>query len=176
MPDEIKNLWPTDFRVNVQTPFAILSVQANLLGKMTHGVLTGSVETEKGDGGVQHRLIVMAPAFNSYRINLLTATHGKDLPFPVRIIADALATKVERRGNESFIEKAIGVKSYETVYPTAADDDEMQRLVGIALRSDQVKAIILSLIARSNEANLQDEIAESPQSNPNSPPPSEPSA
>jgi len=46
MPDTIPNLWPEQFKVDVQTPYTILRVQANLLDKVTRGILVGEVETE----------------------------------------------------------------------------------------------------------------------------------
>ena len=38
MIDSIPNLWPAEFKIDVQTPYTILNVQANLLGKVTRGI------------------------------------------------------------------------------------------------------------------------------------------
>lgn len=137
MPDTIPNLWPEEFNVDVQTPYAILRVQAELLGKMTRGILEGAVETEATNKIVQHRLVVIAPACNGYRHTLVVAIHQLDLPYPVQVQAGSLA----------FSNANDGLS-----YPSASSDAELQNFLGEVLRSDEVKAVILSLIARSKEA------------------------
>jgi hypothetical protein len=134
---EIPNLWPGAFNVNVQTPYAILRIQANLLSQMTKAILVGEVETETGERMTQHRLVVVAPACNGYRHTLITVIHSTDLPYPAEVQAAPLVG-VNERG-------AI-------VYPSASTDDEMRMLLAKALQSDETKALILSLIAKSNEA------------------------
>src|SRR5438874_364554 len=96
MPDTIPNLWPEQFKVDVQTPYTILRVQAGLLSKVTRGILEGDVETEASDEKVQHRLVVIAPAYNRYRHTLVVALHDPDLPYPAEVRAEALAKKVKR--------------------------------------------------------------------------------
>lgn len=135
MVDSIPNLWPPEFKIDVQTPYAILQVQANLLGKVTRGILVGTVETEISEERVQHRLVVIAPAHNGYRHTLIAVWHDPDLPYPVYVEAGGL---VDGFGQ----------------YPTASSDDQLQSLVKKALQSDATKAVILSLIAKSNEGKL----------------------
>jgi hypothetical protein len=147
MPETIPNLWPEDLNVDVQTPHAILQVQANLLGKVTRGILQGSVETESTKDEVQHRLVVVAPAYNGYRHTLLVAIHHPDLPYPTEIRAESL-------------------QSFAGEFPTAESDTAMVILVARALGSSETRAIILSLIAMSNEA--QPAGADAPRSNPES--------
>lgn len=147
MSSTIPNLWPEQFNVEVQTPYTILKVQAGLLGKVTRGILEGVVETETAKETVQHRLVVIAPAVDSYRHTLIVAKHKIRLPYPSEVVAEALGKSVEHklpgRPNSGF---------YTMVYPEAYDDEQMLQLVQKALRSSQTTAIILSLIARSNEA------------------------
>lgn len=38
-PDTIPGLWPEEFKVDVQTPCAILNVQAGQSGRVTKGIL-----------------------------------------------------------------------------------------------------------------------------------------
>jgi hypothetical protein len=150
MPDTIPNLWPKEIKVDVQTPLAILRVQAELLSKVTRGILEGDVETESSKEKMQHRLVVIAPAYNGYRHTLVTVVYNSDLPYPAEVRAAALAEKVAR---PSVIDLSSLGSNYNTVYPTANSDEQMQALVKRALHSDQTLATILSLIAKSNEAN-----------------------
>jgi hypothetical protein len=80
MLDTIPNLWPEQFKIDVQTPYTILRVQAELLSKVTRGILQGDVETESSKEKVQNRLVVIAPAYNGYRHTLVVALHHPDLP------------------------------------------------------------------------------------------------
>jgi hypothetical protein len=86
MPNSIPNLWPEQFNVDVQTPYAILQVQANLLSKVTRGILEGVVETETSKEKMQHRLVVIAPAYNAYRHTLLVAIHNLHMPYPAECV------------------------------------------------------------------------------------------
>jgi hypothetical protein len=150
MIESIPNLWPEEFKIDVQTPYTILRVQANLLSKVTRGILEGTVETEMSKEMVQHRLVVVAPAYNGYRHTLVVALHNPDLPYPAEVRAKVLGKQVKR---ESVISNPF-LDTYHTVYPSASSDDQMQDLVKRALQSDESKAAILSLIAKSNEARL----------------------
>lgn len=136
MSGTIPNLWP-EFNVDVLTPVAILRTQAELLSKNTRGILVGEVETEEAEGRVQHRLVVVAPAYNSYRHTLLTVSHDDALPYPVLVKALSLLVRTDFDEGE--------------VYPEAADDEELIKLVGRALRSDDTRSTIISLIAKSND-------------------------
>jgi hypothetical protein len=140
MPDVIPNLWPKEFKVDVQTPYAILRVQAELLSKVTRGILYGEVETEAAKHQVQHRLVVVAPAYNSYRHTLIVVLHNPHLPYPAEVRAESLEMP-DKRG-----------EPYGPVYPSANSDTELQQLVERALHSGPTRAAILSLIAKSNEA------------------------
>jgi hypothetical protein len=149
MSTSIPNLWPEEFKFDVQTPYTILRVQANLLSKVTRGVLVGDVETEASEERVQHRLVVIAPAYNGYRHTLVVALHNPDLPYPAEVRAEALAEK----DNESpFLPPLSPLDN--PVYPRAYSDDEMQALVQRALQSEQTRAVIHSLIAQSYEGKL----------------------
>lgn len=97
MPEVIPNLWPDEFKIEVQTPYAILRTQDNLLSKVTKGILIGDVETEASKDLVQHRLVVIAPAYNGYRHTLVVTRHDSDLPYPAEVRAQAVEKKVERQ-------------------------------------------------------------------------------
>lgn len=141
MADVILNRWPEEFKVDVQTPLVILRAQASYLGKVTRSILEGTVETESVRDRVQHRLVVVAPACGGYRHTLITALHNEDLPYPVEVRAEALA-----QGDPE--------EEYGVIYPKAYSDEEMGELVARTLQSQQTRAVILSLIAKSNEAEF----------------------
>jgi hypothetical protein len=147
MPDTIPNLWPTEFNVDVRTPLTILKVQANGLSKVTKGILEGAVETERSEHQEQHRLVVVAPAYNGYRRTLITVLHDLDLPYPAEVRAEGLAESIERMSPLHDIYTV-------TVYPSADSDEQLIELVQKALQSGPTKALILSLIAKSNEARF----------------------
>jgi hypothetical protein len=149
MPETIPSLWPPEFKIDVQTPYTILRVQAELLGKLTRGILEGVVETETSEDRVQHRLVVIAPAYNGYRLTLVVVLHNANLPYPAEVRAEALLRVQERLSPPRPVRPG---NSRDTEYPLANSDEEMQTLVSKALQSDQSKAAILSLIAKSNEA------------------------
>jgi hypothetical protein len=143
--EAIPNLWPGEFKVDVQTPYTILRIQANLLGKMTSAILVGDVETESVEKKTQHRLVVVAPAYHGYRHNLVVAIHNPDLPYPAEVRSQSLHAR------QGYIPIPVVTFSPDG-YPIVNSDDEMRAVVAHALRSDETKALILSLIAKSNEA------------------------
>lgn len=151
MPDTIPNLWPPEFKIDVQTPYTILQVQAGLLGKVTRGILKGDVETETSKEQVQHRLVIIAPAYKGYRHTLIVTVHNNDLPYPAEVRADPLAKRV-MDVDEGVVPDPFH-PVYKTIYPIANSDEQMQDLLKQVLGSEQTKAIILSLIAKSNETS-----------------------
>ncbi len=165
MPDILTSLWPEDIRVDVLSPLTILRVQAESLGKATRGILKGAIETESSEKQLQHRLVVVAPAYHGYRHTLITALHGLDLPYPVEVRAESLERSEKRDVLvPSMTDVIIGRKHYyETYFPVANDDAQMLKLVQEALRSGPTRALITSLIAKSNEVNARP----SPDSNEN---------
>lgn len=124
----------------VQTPLAILRVQARLLSQLTSGILDGDVETEETDKLVQHRLVVIAPAYNGYKHTLVTVIHNPDIAYPAEVRVPAIE-EIER----------ISDLLTRTTYPKATSDVAVQQLAQKSLQSGETEAIILSLIAKSNE-------------------------
>jgi len=146
IPDSIPNLWPDDIRVDIQSPFVILKVQADYLTRLTGGVLEGVIETETSGENIQHRLVIVARSYHCYRHALVTALHKRNLPYPVEIREQSLAKLTP--SDEPHSDEP------EVTYPSASSDDRMQGLLQKALRSDSTVAILSSLIANSNEAKI----------------------
>ena len=141
------SLWPASIKIDAQSPVSILRTQANLLTKITKGILKGEVETERGENKIQHRLIVIAPSLDNYRQTLLVAIHEVGLPYPVELRSNSLLFTEEHISEYGDMVKA-------QVYRSAYSDDEMRQLLAKALDSQETKSILLSLIANSNEVSV----------------------
>jgi hypothetical protein len=103
-----------------------------MMGHMTRGLIEAEVTTTStSEGGVEHQLDLIAPALDGYRQRILTAGHKRDLVYPV----DVWWVAGPGWGNNA----------------PAYNDEEFMRVAGKALRSDYVRAMIASLIVRSNE-------------------------
>ena len=128
----IPDLWSDDIKVDVVTPLAILLAQVGPMQRKTKGLLQAEVTTTTSNGGwVKHQLDLIAPVLDGYRHRLLAATHERDLVYPVQVDAECFE-----------------VSSAEA---RAHTEEEFIGIVSIALHSHQVRSIIQSLIARSNE-------------------------
>ncbi len=144
MTTTIPDLWPDDIRVDVLAPLVILRTQESNLRRRTQGILEGHVSTVEDNGLIYHKLDVFAPALG-YSRTVLAAKHGHDSPYPVTVISQAFVSKP----------KAIPIPAMPFERPDnerdAATEDEFIKLVREVLQSGHVKAIVQSLIARSNE-------------------------
>lgn len=149
MANTIPTLWPESFNVDVLTPLVILKAQAAELSRVTHGILTAEVESENDKENVQHRLVVIAPKYRHYRHTLLAVIHNLHLVYPAEVKATALGRKVKQEGFGSLM--LGGQALFTTVYPIVSSDIDLLEKIQEALYSGHTRAIILSLIAKSNE-------------------------
>ena len=133
MADTIPSLWPEDIKPTVATPLAILRTQANALSQVTRGILQGRVTSVKAEARIEHQLSVLAPALD-YEHQIASVAHGKDLPYPATVCADCY----------DRIPPATGYRDVST-------DDEFKERLREVLTSAEVKSVVSSLIARSNE-------------------------
>jgi len=166
MATAIPDLWADDIKVNVATPLMILRTQEGLLAQKTKGILRGQVATTTTDKWIQHQLDLIAPALQNYRITLLRASHHKDAVYPVYV--ETFRVSPERdiagpvaafAGTASAIQTAMNMKLPEG--EPAHSEDEFIQLVRKALQSGDARAVIESLIARSNEIHSGEASAES---------------
>lgn len=167
MAATIPSLWP-EIKVDILPPVAILRAQANRLGELTQGILEAEMTTVTGEQDfVAHRLDLIAPALDGRRVRVLIATHRTDF-YPVVIEADSnrpkkLATKdVRKAALETFAASTMGI-DIRTHLPTrewppvddwrpiAANQDEFIKRVGEVLQSREVRSVIDSMIALSNQ-------------------------
>jgi hypothetical protein len=151
MTPTIPDLWPEDIKVNVLPPIAVLKAQESLLSRRTQGMLQAKLTTTETDKLVQHQLDLIAPGLNFYRERLLTATHDREMLYPVTVTAEAFAPKPAHP--MSNLDLARLRLDPSLIYRKAATDEEFVRLVREVLQSADVRALIHSLIARINGQN-----------------------
>ena len=142
MPDVIPDLWPDDVAApSILTPLAILKFQAGQLRQRTKGLLEADIQTqEKVNGGLhlQHSFDLIAPALNRYRYRLFTVEHDGEMVYPVTVYAEGVGFPAD----EIIFEQ----------HASAATQDQFLGFIAQILKADQVRSVIQSLIARSNEA------------------------
>jgi len=131
-------LWP-EISVNAVTPAAVLRVQAASLERVTKGLLIGRVSS--GEAGEQEylNLDVYAPALELTQ-RIVTITCKKGSPYPAT---------VQWEPQRLTVNSMLGPK-----HPQASSDAELEEILGQAFGSSRVKAILHSLIARSNELSM----------------------
>jgi hypothetical protein len=153
MSTTISDCWPDDIKVDVLTPLAILKVQEGLLAQKTRGMLQAGLATTESENLVQHQLDLIAPSLNFYRERLLTATHDRVMLYPVTVMAEAFSPKPLLHP----VMEAAWVYKQMFAPPTnvrkAATDEEFLSLVREVLKSERVRALISSLLARINDPN-----------------------
>ena len=155
MHDQIPNLWPEGLQPTVVSPVAILRFQATALGQATRGVLEGQVSSVETGGEVRHDLDVFAPALN-YKHRILSLEHTKSYVYPV-ILLDAPLNPSRYLGSPvKAMTEALGIgeKAKSPLAPPGTifyDDVSLIQAIRERLRSDETRAVITSLIARSND-------------------------
>jgi hypothetical protein len=138
MATTIPDQWP-DIDVNILTPQAILRYQASQLKKKTRGLLDAELSVTTAGNKSSLQLDLIAPALNGYRHRVLAAHFETEMVYPAIVVADCY---LESTGSLAF------------PYPghrEASTEREFLEIVAEVLRSKEVRALIDSLIARSNE-------------------------
>ncbi len=155
MNESMPVLWSDDISSEPASPIAILRAQQRPLRQRTKGLLEAEIETTTGDTGqVRHGFDLVAPALNRARYRILYVTHKDDLVYPV--IVEAECFKREENPQQPM-SRRLTPSILGTISPLpdgqrrAATDEEFINLVGEVLRSPQVRSLIQSLIARSND-------------------------
>lgn len=143
----LPDLWSDDIQVSVVTPLVILRSQVAYLERKTQGILRADVATSSSDAWLLHQFDLIAPALRDYRRTLFTAKHNKDMIYPVYVQADCFAP-----ANPFAMVSAVAIGGSPADQRTANTQDEFIDLVRSVFRSGQVRSIIQSLIARSNDA------------------------
>ena len=127
MAEAIPDLWPDIEQSQVVPPVAILREQAAALGKKTHNLLNGRVQTRTNGTRFVHTFYIVAPTLDDYSYELFSIEHGPD-QYPVQAPG--------RPGPMPRIMERI-----ET-------DKELIDYVREVLNSDRTKKVVGSLLAQ----------------------------
>lgn len=152
MANTIPKLWPEDIKVDILAPLVILRAQANALAEITQDILRAEVRSTTTEKMEIHRLDLIATVFRS-RHRILKARHRRDRAYPVTIEA----TCFDPEPPKTLLERGLAQLAQESLVSKpprgrrAATQQEFISLVGEVLRSAEVRSLIDSLIARSNE-------------------------
>lgn len=144
MSEATLDLWSDDIKVDIITPLAVLRAQQAHLRRKTRGLLNVEVTSRTvGEDSVEHQFDLIAPMLDDYRYRVLVAMHKQKLVYPVYVEAECL--RPESSAYDGFPPDVIDGPS------EAATEQEFLELVGKVLRSPQIRSVIQSLIALSNE-------------------------
>ncbi len=152
----IPDFWSDEIRVNVLTPLAILRAGEGSLEKKTNGLLRTEVSSTTSPEFMAHTLELIAPSLNQRRVGLLSATHHTGEVYPVLVKSRGFLPVYSFWRNLSA---AIIDDPPDSYLPDdereANSQDEFIKLVVEALHSPNITALILSLIAKSNESQTK---------------------
>jgi hypothetical protein len=127
MAETIADLWSSEIRVNVLSPYTILQMQAGFLKKRTGGIIDAIVDKTENAESAEVTLDVLATALN-HRERVLTASYNApNKPYPVKV-------------------EAIGLLN-----EWASTEEQFMKLLRESLQSGPMNTLIQSLIARTNE-------------------------
>lgn len=154
MPIEIPDLWSDDIKVDVLPPLVILKAQSEPISRKTKGILRTEVTTTIAHQGTPeaattHVLDLVAPALN-YSESLLEVTHRQDRMYPVTLtVPDPIPWNMGYDGL-SAPRQSVAAKSA----------DELIGYLRQALRAPNTRSAIESVLARTNEARIAGEVAQ----------------
>jgi hypothetical protein len=162
MAATIPVLWSDDISVDVLSPLAIMQTQVAPLSQRTRGILEAEIETiSSGSGKVQHQFDLVAPVLSHLRRRILLATHQKDLVYPVVVEAECFISE-DTTPVAQLLSRAASARDPNKLLEgqrQAATEQEFVKILEQILRSDQIRSLIQSLIARSNDLNGVSKIA-----------------
>lgn len=144
-----EDLWPDDIRVDVLSPLQIMRVQEGLLQKRLQGVVEAQVTTTRTDALVRHEFDLFA-RWLGYRERIFSATHAPNRPYPVTVEAECFRKEAEEHYDSIAEENSDGYERPEEDRK-AATEEEFVKLIREVLRSTEVRSLIQSLVAQSNE-------------------------
>ena len=132
----VHDLWPKEIEQVVLTPLAIMRIQAAILRDKTKNLLEAEIEsTEIPTNRIKHTFILVAPALERYTYSLFAVKHDVGLVYPAAVESQAV--------QDVWKNDAV-----------AATQEEFTHLIFKVLNDNKTKAVISSLLARSNEASV----------------------
>ncbi len=171
----IPDLWP-GLKLDTLSPATILRQQVAYIRVKGNGILDAELSTVTGTGDfIIHRLDLIAPIMGRAKYRVLTATH-REAYYPVQIEADCFRVpekKPEFSAIYAAAEAIAAVNSYRFEgqltwpadgdwRPVASDQESFLSQIKDVLASKEVRAVIESFIARTNEQNTISNGVDSP--------------
>jgi hypothetical protein len=148
MAEETTSFWPDAIKATIASPKSILDVQARALKMHTKGLVLGELEeyADTQRKWVHLRLNVFAPAI-TFRRRILEVQHDAKLPYPARIISDAIE-----------LEDAEDQRRQQSVETTSAD--QFANVLRGILNAPKTVVLIQALVASSNESKTDFDFVE----------------
>jgi hypothetical protein len=146
MSQDPSSLWPSGIRAKIQSPKALLKIQAEALARQTEGVLNGDVRQKEGqEDRTAFSFDIVVPALDNYRHPILNVAYRKELPYPCVVQAEFFRSS---NAYDLFMNQGMLLRASDNV---AENDDEFLSILSIVLQSPQVVSVAQSLIARAEE-------------------------
>lgn len=168
----IPDLWP-GLKLDTLSPATILRQQVSYIRVKSNGILDAELSTVTGTGDfVIHRLDLIAPIMGRAKYRVMTTTH-REAYYPVQIEADCYRLN-EKKAESTFqitAETAVNITRFgqqiiwpaeDDWRPVASDQESFLSRIKEVLASKEVRAVIESFIARSNEQIAVSDGVESP--------------
>lgn len=150
MEDSEVDLWPVDIDVDALSPLMILNQQAEILAKRTKGLVRGDISIDERTDEVSEILFDLLSPAASYRQRILTIRQSGDLVYPALITSHVFVDLGQGITPEFGDKWSVDPKE---IYLSrlAYTPKALENYLSLIFSSLEVKAIILSLIARSNQ-------------------------
>jgi hypothetical protein len=139
MTQKLEDLWPDLTPTAIVTPASILKTQAAVLSQKSKGLLLGEVETWTDPLGIHHRLVLVVPALDNYRYELVGFHHSHNL-YPVFIDSSPVPPRREIiRLREDFVADQI-----------LPDEDSFREWLRTVFGATETKRILDNLLAQAS--------------------------
>lgn len=160
----IPDLWPS-VKFDTLAPATILRRQVEFLQGKGQGVLDAELTTITGQDDFEiHRLDLIAPLIQGQRYRVLVATHRSEY-YPLQVEADCFRPKSRTVTTPGIagVSSILGPQSRveDLTWPPVSDwrviarsQLEFLQTLGQVLGSDEVRSVIESFVARSNELQV----------------------
>jgi hypothetical protein len=172
MSIQAKSFWPTSLIVTeVQTPYEILKTQADFLTQGSNGVLIGEVKKIQTEETIEYTMDIVVPSLGNYRHSILSCAHKVDFPYPTEVSSIAKKSYLEVIEREGKVNKNNSLNPVERLMNpqiirslseneklflknAAHSENELESQIQSIISSDDVKALIQSLMSRIREKRL----------------------
>jgi hypothetical protein len=145
--ERIPDLWPESLRVDVLTPYAVISAQATKLKERTQGLVEGLVSSRAVPPGlICHTFDLFAPVL-SFRYTLFRLWHQESMPYPVALWASQESPSTP----PADIARALSDIRSSVASDVVLDEEALIIRLRNEFEHPTTRTVIGSLIARSNE-------------------------